>query len=197
MAEKVSTGGRGALFPFTLLFGALYASFGVMSPFLPTLLQDRGLTAKEIGVVLALSTVARLVSGPLAGRTADLLAALRGVFATFALAAALSGLGYVPAHAFWTVLAVGVLYAAMLAPLTTIADALALAAAGSAGEASRGRAHSRNVRQLALSPIPGNLTLSMRQVWGLSPLTPWRPFGPRRKGSGPLLGCEWISLDAI
>jgi PPP family 3-phenylpropionic acid transporter len=137
MAEKVSTGGRGGLFPFTLLFGALYASFGVMSPFLPTLLQDRGLTAKEIGVVLALSTVARLVSGPLAGRTADLLAALRGVFATFAVAAALSGLGYVPAHAFWTVLAVSVLYAAMLAPLTTIADALALAAAGPAGEAGR------------------------------------------------------------
>jgi PPP family 3-phenylpropionic acid transporter len=79
MAEKVSTGGRGGLFPFTLLFGALYASFGVMSPFLPTLLQDRGLTAKEIGVVLALSTVARLVSGPLAGRTADLLAALRPI----------------------------------------------------------------------------------------------------------------------
>jgi hypothetical protein len=53
-------------------------------------------------------------------------------------AAALSGLGYVPAHAFWTVLAVGVLYAAMLAPLTTIADALALAAAGSAGERAAG-----------------------------------------------------------
>jgi hypothetical protein len=57
------------------------------------------------------------------------------VFATFAVPAALSGLGYVPAHAFWTVLAVSVLYAATLAPLTTIVDALALAAAGSAGEA--------------------------------------------------------------
>jgi PPP family 3-phenylpropionic acid transporter len=64
------------------------------------------------------------------GRFADLFHALRGVFSGFAVAAALTAFGYLPAHAFWSVLAVSVIYAAMLAPLTTNADALALGAVG-------------------------------------------------------------------
>ena len=117
-------------FPYVLLYTTLYGGFGIMSPFLPTLLQARGLGAQEIGLVLASSTLIRLVTGPLAGRVADLLNALRAVLATFALAATLCGLGFLPARTFWLVLSVSVLYAAALAPLTTIADALALAAAG-------------------------------------------------------------------
>jgi MFS transporter, PPP family, 3-phenylpropionic acid transporter len=127
--------GRGGLFSFILLYATLYAGFGVVSPFLPTLLQARGLQPGEIGLVLALSTTVRLVSGPLAGRIADFYSALRAVFACFALAAAFTAFGFLPARAFPSVLAVSVIYAAMLAPLTTIADALALAAAGPSGKA--------------------------------------------------------------
>lgn len=124
---------RGGLPLFILLYATLYAGFGVVSPFLPTLLEARGLRADEIGLVLALSTAVRLGSGPLAGRLADLYDALRGVFACFAMAAALTSFGYLPAQAFWSVLAISVIYAATLAPLTTIADALALGAAGPSG----------------------------------------------------------------
>jgi MFS family permease len=60
------------LFRFFLLYTTLYAGFGVASPFLPILLQTRGLRSEEIGLILALSTAVRLVSGPLAGRAADL-----------------------------------------------------------------------------------------------------------------------------
>jgi PPP family 3-phenylpropionic acid transporter len=51
---------------------------------------------------------------------------LRGLRA----AAAICGLGLLSAHGFFQVVAASILYAAMLAPLTTIADALALSAAG-------------------------------------------------------------------
>jgi MFS transporter, PPP family, 3-phenylpropionic acid transporter len=129
--------GRGDLLPFILLYATLYAGFGVLSPFLPTLLQARGLSPDQIGLVLALSTAVRLVSGPLAGRIADLYGALRAVFACSAVSAAFIAFGYLRAHAFWSVLAVSVICAAMLAPLTTIADALALAAAGPLGKAKR------------------------------------------------------------
>jgi PPP family 3-phenylpropionic acid transporter len=108
-----------------------------MSPFLPTLIQSRGLQPDQIGLVLALSTGVRLLSGPLAGRIADLYSALRAVFACCAVAAALTAFGYLPAHAFWSLLAVSAIYAAMLAPLTTIADALALAAARRLGKEKR------------------------------------------------------------
>jgi PPP family 3-phenylpropionic acid transporter len=128
---------RGSLLPFVLLYATLYAGFGVVSPFLPTLLQARGLGPDEIGLVLALSTAVRLVSGPLAGRAADLFDALRGVLACFAVAGALSAFGYLPANSFWSVLVISVIYAAMLAPLTTTADALALRAVKSSGETDR------------------------------------------------------------
>jgi PPP family 3-phenylpropionic acid transporter len=137
LTGHMSARGRGDLLSFILLYTTLYAGFGVVSPFLPTLLQSRGLHPDQIGLVLALSTGVRLVSGPLAGRIADLYDALRAVFACSALAAAVTAFGYLPAHAFRSVSAVSVIYAAMLAPLTTIADALSLAAARPHGEAKR------------------------------------------------------------
>jgi PPP family 3-phenylpropionic acid transporter len=56
---------------FIGLYAALYAGFGVMSPFLPAFLQQRGLASPEIGSVMAVATAVRLVAGPLAGRLAD------------------------------------------------------------------------------------------------------------------------------
>ena len=122
VARQMSAHGRGGLLPFILLYTMLYAGFGAVSPFFPTLLQARGLRPDEIGLVLALSTAARLVSGPLAGRVADLFDALRGVFACFAVAAALTAFGFLPAHSFWSALAVSVVYAAMLAPEHAIGE---------------------------------------------------------------------------
>jgi PPP family 3-phenylpropionic acid transporter len=130
MTANDQAGRRGVFLAYVLLFATLYAGFGVMSPFLPPLLQARGLRPEDIGLALALSTVVRLVSGPVAGRVADRLGALRSVFAASATAAAICGLGFVSAHGVFHVVAVSILYAAMLAPLTTIADALALSAAG-------------------------------------------------------------------
>ena len=61
---------RSALPPFLILFAALYAGFGVQWPYLPALLDDRGLRPEVIGVVLAAGTAVRLAAGPVAGRLA-------------------------------------------------------------------------------------------------------------------------------
>jgi MFS transporter, PPP family, 3-phenylpropionic acid transporter len=42
---------------FLLLYGTLFAAFGVASPFLPALLHARGLGPSEIGAVLEHRTV--------------------------------------------------------------------------------------------------------------------------------------------
>ena len=118
---------------FVLLFAALYAAFGVASPFLPAFLSARGLRPEEIGLVLAAGTAVRLISGPAVGRLADRLAALRAVLGACAALSALVALCYLPAAGFVLLLAVGLCYAATLAPITTLADALAL------GAAARGR----------------------------------------------------------
>ena len=133
----LSAGARSRLIPFIVLYATLYASFGMVSPFLPVLLERRELHPNEIGLILALSTAIRLVSGPAAGRIADVFNALRAVFACCALAGAATAFGFLGGGDFMATLFVSLLYAALLAPLTTTADALALAAAGPADAAGR------------------------------------------------------------
>jgi PPP family 3-phenylpropionic acid transporter len=118
---------------FILLYAAMYAAFGVASPFLPAFVSERGIPPEQLGMVLGAGTAVRLLSSPLAGRVGDLLGALRLVLFACAAIAALVTLGYLPAEGFWLFLAVTLLHAAALAPITVLADALALAAASRRG----------------------------------------------------------------
>jgi MFS transporter, PPP family, 3-phenylpropionic acid transporter len=107
----------------------MFAAYGVASPFLPAFIAERGVSAAELGVVLAAGTAIRLLSAPLAGRLGDRLQALRSVLVgCIALAAAIT-LGYLPAQGFWMFVALSLLQAAALAPMTVLADALSLGAA--------------------------------------------------------------------
>src|SRR5205085_4979282 len=112
---------RSPLANFLLLYSALYAAFGVNSPFLPTFLGEHGLAAEQIAAVMAAGTAVRLFSGPLAGRFADRHRAWRALFAGCAGTAAIAALVYVPAHGFWTLIPVAMIQALVLAPLAPIA----------------------------------------------------------------------------
>jgi PPP family 3-phenylpropionic acid transporter len=119
-----------ALPKFVALYAAMYAAYGVASPFLPAFVAERGLSPEEIGLALAAGTGIRLVSAPMAARIADLLQALRVMLVVSIAAAALVTLGYLSARGFWMLLAVMLLHAWTLAPMTVLADALALGARG-------------------------------------------------------------------
>jgi PPP family 3-phenylpropionic acid transporter len=118
-----------ALPRFVVLYAAMYAAYGVASPFLPSFLGSRGLSAQEVGLVLGAATALRFVAAPLASRIGDRLRALRVVLALSIALGACATLGYLSARAFWAVAAVALLQAAALAPMTGLADALALGAA--------------------------------------------------------------------
>jgi len=105
----------------------MYAAYGVASPFLPSFVAERGVRAEELGLVLAAGTAVRLLAAPLAGRIGDRLQALRAVLVLCTAAAAAVTFGYLPARGFATFLALTLLHAAFLAPMTVLADALALA----------------------------------------------------------------------
>jgi MFS transporter, PPP family, 3-phenylpropionic acid transporter len=118
-----------ALAKFILLYAAMYAAFGVASPFLPAFLSARGLAPEQLGLALGAGTAVRLVTSPLAGRIGDLIQGLRVVLVVcIALAAAVT-VGYLGAHGFGALLVMSLLHAAALAPITILADALALGAA--------------------------------------------------------------------
>jgi PPP family 3-phenylpropionic acid transporter len=114
---------------FVLLYAAMYAAFGVASPFLPAFFSARGLPPEQLGVVLGAGTAVRLLTSPLAGRLGDLIQALRVVLVVCIALAASATLGYLPAHGFWILLGISLLHAASLAPITVLADALALGSA--------------------------------------------------------------------
>jgi len=119
-----------ALPKFVALYAAMYAAYGVASPFLPAFVSERGLSPEEIGLALAAGTCVRLVSAPLAGRIADLVQSLRVMLVVAIGVAALVTLGYLPARGFWMVVAVMMLHAWALAPMTVLADALAIGTRG-------------------------------------------------------------------
>jgi PPP family 3-phenylpropionic acid transporter len=129
---------RSILGRFLVLYGALYASFGVVSPFLPVFLSARGIEAEALGMLLGATTIVRILSAPLAGRFADVLHAFRPELATFAVLAGIALLLCLPAHAFWPLVLACLFQAAMVAPLVPLSDAMALATAQPGGEFSRG-----------------------------------------------------------
>lgn len=115
----------------------MYAAFGVASPFWPRFFETRGFTSEELGLLLALGTAVRLVSGPLAGRIADQLQARRMVLALCLGSAGIVALGLATAKGLALLLLISLCHAAALAPTTTLADALASRAADAPRENGR------------------------------------------------------------
>ena len=115
---------------FLTLYGALFAAFGAASPFLPGLLQQDGLSGPGIGATLAAGTrypaarraARRQACRPRAGAPSLVLAG-------FTAAAAAVATAYAPARGLPLLMLVGVAHAAVLAPITPVADALALGSA--------------------------------------------------------------------
>jgi PPP family 3-phenylpropionic acid transporter len=124
---------RSTLYRFFSLYAALYAGFGVQSPYLPTLLDDRHLSPETIALALAAGTAMRLMAAPAVARLADRFDAPRAILALCSAAAGLIGLGYLPAQGAWALIALGVVHTAALAPLPPLSDTLALGAAAPTG----------------------------------------------------------------
>jgi len=131
----VQATGPPPLWRFIVLYALLYASFGVSSPFMPRFFESRGLSPEQIGLLFGLGTAVRLLSGPLAGRIADMSGAIRAVLALSIILGGGVALLLVRADGLSALLAIGLLHAAVLAPTTTLADALCV----SASTTARGR----------------------------------------------------------
>src|ERR1700728_4964997 len=114
---------------FLLLYGTMFAAFGVASPFLPALLHVRGLGPSEIGAVLAAGTAVRLITGPVISRLADRFGTHKQTLPVLLAMAAVIAFGYDLPAGFAIFLIVSVAHASTLAPIVPIADAMTLAAA--------------------------------------------------------------------
>jgi MFS transporter, PPP family, 3-phenylpropionic acid transporter len=120
-----------ALRSFILLYALMYAAFGVASPFWPRFFETRGMSPEQIGLLLGLGTIVRLIAGPVAARVADRLQQLRQVLAAACALAACLAFGLPWVAGFWILLIVRLCQEAALTPTTSLADALAVGASKS------------------------------------------------------------------
>ena len=118
-----------AFLTFVATYALLYAAFGVQSPFVPALLGERGLPAQDIGLVLALAMVVRVLAGPLVAHAADRLRRHTLILCGCALFAALASVAFLLTRSLAGLLGVALLHAATLGPIAPISDALAATAA--------------------------------------------------------------------
>jgi PPP family 3-phenylpropionic acid transporter len=108
-----------------LLYGAMYGAFGSASPFWPVFFTSRGISPEQLGLLLALATLTRLLAGPLIGCFSDWVEAPRVILAVCAALAVAAAVSLVPAHGFGPLLLIGIFQTTALTPITALADALA------------------------------------------------------------------------
>jgi len=114
---------------FALLFAAQFSAIGAMMPFLPVVLQSKGLSAEQVSIVLAAGSAVRLLAAPFIGRGADGLGDPRRVLVLAAAVAGCTASGYVLAPAGAApLLLVALLHSLFLAPVVPLSDALWLGA---------------------------------------------------------------------
>lgn len=133
---------------YLLLYVALYAGWGALSPFLPAVLAARGASAEQIGLLLATGIAVRLVATPAAGVLADRLQAPRQVLAVLLAVAAVLGIGFGLAGGFAALLLISVAHATATGPLGPIPDAMAVHATrwGRVRSAGHFQPHPRRIR---------------------------------------------------
>jgi PPP family 3-phenylpropionic acid transporter len=112
-----------------VLFTLLYAGFGALSPFLPPLLQVRGLPPETIGAVLGAGVIIKMAVAPALGRAADARHTVCRVLAGACLSSALAAAAYAAPLAGTVLIALALAQAAALAPTAPFADAAAVSAA--------------------------------------------------------------------
>ncbi len=114
-----------------LLFALVGVAEAALLPFLPIVLKDRGLSAAQIGAVLALAALAGFVAAPLWGDAADRRLGPSRALVVAALAAAVAVIPLAFAHGFWALTLAAALVTSARSSHASLADAIALDHLGS------------------------------------------------------------------
>jgi MFS family permease len=109
-----------------VLFTLVGVAEAAILPFLPIVLQDRGLSAAEIGVVLAVAALAGFVASPLWGHAADGRLGAERALVVASVAAAVAVVPLVLAHSLLALTVIVVLVTAARSAMASLSDAIAL-----------------------------------------------------------------------
>ncbi len=113
---------------YAAFYGAVFLTLGVYLPFWPVFLRERGLSAAEIGLLLALASWIRVITTPAIAQAADRSGRAKAVLALAAGLALVLFAGLLPAYGFWPVLLVMLPAAAAFHALIPLVESQTMAA---------------------------------------------------------------------
>lgn len=112
--------------PLSVLFIALFVTVGAIVPWWPVWLTERGLDTAQIGLLLGLATLVRVIAAPVVAFAADRSGDLRQSLTLLAVIAALCHLGFAVVDGWWGLVAVTLLASAAWCGLVPLADTLSM-----------------------------------------------------------------------
>lgn len=109
-----------------LFYAAIFSFIGVHLPFWPVWLKAQGLSAEELGLVIAAGTWVRIAANPLVGHFADARAERRMPILVLSVASALVFLAFAVVQGFWPLLLVAALFGLVWTPVMSLQESLTL-----------------------------------------------------------------------
>jgi PPP family 3-phenylpropionic acid transporter len=109
-----------------LYYAALFIVTGIQLPFWPLYLSSKGLTAPDIGRLLAAAYLAKIVTNPVIGHLADRWGTRRGLIAALAAVSLAATALFAPAEGFLAILAVTLVSQAAYTAIMPLGDSLTM-----------------------------------------------------------------------
>ncbi|MGB0626189.1 MAG: MFS transporter [Alphaproteobacteria bacterium] len=113
---------------FALFYGALFFVLGVLLPFWPIWLESRGLSAVDIGIILAVGPWMRVLVDPVIAKAADHAGAGRRMLVLAALVSLVAFAGFALVSSFWVALLITLVFAPAYHALIPLGDSQAMTA---------------------------------------------------------------------
>jgi MFS transporter, PPP family, 3-phenylpropionic acid transporter len=114
-------------------YAATFLVTGIQLPFWPVWLASRGLTAREIGLLLAGTIWVKVLATPVVGAVADKTGGRRMLMGALAAAALAAYAGLLPAGSFWLLISLNLVALTAQSALMPLGDTITLAGVSSDG----------------------------------------------------------------
>lgn len=115
------------LAPYALAYAGYYATLGVLLPYLPAYLGARGMTGREIGLLLSFAPFLTAITPIVVGFLADRTGRPRVILRTALIGSALTMAVLPEAASFWPTAALMLVYAVFHPPILVLVEAATLA----------------------------------------------------------------------
>ncbi|NNE85988.1 MAG: MFS transporter [Alphaproteobacteria bacterium] len=109
-------------------YGGFFLTAGILLPFWPLWLENRGLGAVQIGLLLALGPWVRVLSNPVVAQIADRSGRAKTVLVIFAGLSVLAFAAFLPAQGFWWIAAISLLATICFPAMLPIGESQVMAA---------------------------------------------------------------------